>query len=142
MITRVILFLAAVMFTVPAANAQTDDYTPDVREVLRLIRKDKLDLVLPGAMRDNNVDMWIHVTRAGDQDPMFREFGSTSGYMIFTNDPDEPQITVELNGNIDGINIGEAAPDFELDVIANGSGSFQLSDHLGQIVVLAFFAPG
>ena len=67
---------------------------------------------------------------------------SSSGYLIFTNDPDEPQITVELNGNIDGINIGEPAPDFELDIIANGSGSFQLSDHLGQIVVLAFFAPG
>jgi hypothetical protein len=67
---------------------------------------------------------------------------SSSGYIIFTNDPDEPQITVELNGNIDGINIGEPAPDFELDIIANGSGSFQLSDHLGQIVVLAFFAPG
>ena len=67
---------------------------------------------------------------------------SSSGYLIFTNDPDEPQITVELNGNIDGINIGEPAPDFELNIIANGSGSFQLSDHLGQIVVLAFFAPG
>ena len=67
---------------------------------------------------------------------------SSSGYLIFTNDPDEPQITVELNGNIDGINIGEPAPDFELDIIANGSGSFHLSDHLGQIVVLAFFAPG
>ena len=67
---------------------------------------------------------------------------SSSGYIIFTNDPDEPQITVELNGNIDGINIGEPAPDFELDIIANGSGTFHLSDHLGQIVVLAFFAPG
>jgi len=67
---------------------------------------------------------------------------SSSGYWIFTNDPDEPQITVELNGNIDGINIGEPAPDFELEIIANGSGTFQLSNHLGQIVVLAFFAPG
>jgi len=70
------------------------------------------------------------------------EGNSSSGYRIFINDPDEPEIIVELNGNIDGINIGEPAPDFELDVIANGSGSFQLSDHLGQIVVLAFFAPG
>lgn len=67
---------------------------------------------------------------------------SSSGYWIFTNDPDEPPIIVELNGNIDGINIGEPAPDFELDVIANGNGSFRLSDHLGQIVVLAFFSPG
>ena len=67
---------------------------------------------------------------------------SSSGYRIFPNDPDEPDIIVELNGNIDGINIGEPAPDFELNIIANGDGSFQLSDHLGQIVVLAFFAPG
>ena len=67
---------------------------------------------------------------------------SSSGYRIFPNDPDEPDIIVELNGNIDGINIGESAPDFELNIIANGDGSFQLSDHLGQIVVLAFFAPG
>ena len=67
---------------------------------------------------------------------------SSSGFLIFTNDPDEPQITVELNGNIDGINIGEIAPDFELDIIGNGSGTFHLSDHLGQIIVLAFFAPG
>ena len=67
---------------------------------------------------------------------------SSSGYRIFTNDPDEPEFIVELNGNIDGINIGEPAPDFELNIIANGNGSFHLSDHLGQIIVLAFFAPG
>ena len=70
------------------------------------------------------------------------EENSSSGYRIFPNDPDEPDIIVELNGNIDGINIGEPAPNFELNIIANGDGSFQLSDHLGQIVVLAFFAPG
>ncbi len=85
MITRVILFLVAVMFTVPAANAQTVNYTADTNEVLRLIRKDKLDLVLPGAMRDNNVDMWIHVARAGDPDPLEYEFGQINGYLIFTD---------------------------------------------------------
>ena len=85
MITRVMLFLVAVMFTVPASNAQTGGYTPDTNEVLRLIRKDKLDLVLPGAMRDNNVDMWIHVARAGDPDPLVYEFGETDGYLIFTD---------------------------------------------------------
>ncbi len=54
-------------------------------EVLRLIRNEKLDLILPGAMRDNKVDMWIHVTRDGDPDPLAQQFGSTSGYLIFTN---------------------------------------------------------
>jgi len=85
MITRVMLFLAAVMFNVPGANAQTVNYTADRNEVLRLIRKDKLDLVLPGAMRDNNVDMWIHVGRAGDPDPLEYEFGQLNGYLIFTD---------------------------------------------------------
>ncbi len=85
MIARVMLLLLSVMFTVPNVNAQTGGYTPDANEVLRLIRKDKLDLILPGAMRDNNVDMWIHVTRAGDPDPLQYEFGSTDGYLIFTD---------------------------------------------------------
>ena len=54
-------------------------------EVLRLMRNDKLDLVLPGAMRDNQVDMWIHVTRQGDPDPMAQQFGETYGYLVFTD---------------------------------------------------------
>ena len=67
---------------------------------------------------------------------------SSGGYDIFANDIDEPQIVCELNGNIDGINVGDTAPDFELEIAANGTGTFQLSDHLGQIVVIAFFSPG
>ena len=54
-------------------------------KILRLMRNDKLDLILPGAMRDNNVDMWIHVTRQGDPDPMARQFGTTYGYLVFTD---------------------------------------------------------
>ena len=48
-------------------------------EILHLIRKEKFDLILPGAMRDNNVEMWIHVIRAGNPDPMAMHFGSVSG---------------------------------------------------------------
>ena len=36
-------------------------------------------------MRDNNVDMWIHVVRDGDPDPMQPHFGEISGYAIFTD---------------------------------------------------------
>ena len=86
MIIRVMSFLILVMFTAPFANAQPGVHTSRTGgEVLRLIRNEKLDLVLPGAMRDNNVDMWIHVTRPGDPDPMVPQFGSTSGYLIFTD---------------------------------------------------------
>ncbi len=54
-------------------------------EVMRLLRREKLDLILPGAMRDNNVDMWIHVTRDGDPDPLAYWFGRTYGYLVFTD---------------------------------------------------------
>jgi Xaa-Pro dipeptidase len=54
-------------------------------ETVRLMRNDKLDLVLPGAMRDNKVDMWIHVTRQGDRDPLAVQFGETYGYLVFTD---------------------------------------------------------
>jgi Xaa-Pro dipeptidase len=90
--SRVIPILIAVLFTIlngntqrrqkfidpmPARTAATD------MEALRLMRNEKLDLILPRAMRDNNVDMWIHVTRG--QDPLVMQFGQTSGYLIFTD---------------------------------------------------------
>ncbi len=86
MLFRVMVFLIAMILMVPFANAQPGVHTARTGgEVLRLIRNEKLDLILPGVMRDNNVDMWIHVTRSGDPDPMVENFGSTSGYLIFTN---------------------------------------------------------
>jgi Xaa-Pro dipeptidase len=54
-------------------------------ELLNLIRKDKFDKVLPGAMRDNGVDMWIHVIRRGDPDPLSLDLGGTMGYFVFTD---------------------------------------------------------
>jgi len=54
-------------------------------ELLNLIRKEKFDIILPGAMRDNNVDMWIHVIRRGDWDPFAIDFGVTLGHVIFTD---------------------------------------------------------
>ena len=86
MISRVIVILISVMFTVSISYAQPGVHTAKSGgEVIRLIRNEKLRLILPGAMRDNNVDMWIHVTRAGDPDPMAPHFGSTNGYLIFTD---------------------------------------------------------
>ena len=66
---------------------------------------------------------------------------ASGSYRIFSNDSDESQIVCETNGNINGANIGDQAPDFNLQIVANGSGTFRLSDYLGQIVVLAFFSP-
>ena len=66
---------------------------------------------------------------------------ASGSYRIFSNDEDEPEVVCETNGNINGANVGDIAPNFNLDIIANGSGSFQLSDYIDKVVVLAFFAP-
>ena len=53
------------------------------------IRNDKFDLILPEAMRENNIDMWIIMNREGNFDPLYPDMGegyvSRTGYYIFTN---------------------------------------------------------
>ena len=62
--SRVTKLLVSVVFiTASFAHAQPDNYRPDARTVLRLIRNDKLDLVLPGAMRDNSVEKVVEKAR-------------------------------------------------------------------------------
>ncbi len=77
MIARAMILLISVILAVPVTNAQQPlpRRTPDTdAEALRPMRNEKLNFILPGAMRDNNVDMWIHVTRSGDPDPMDPQF--------------------------------------------------------------------
>ena len=52
-------------------------------EVMRLIRHQKFDLILPGAMRDNKVDMWIHVVQSGQRDPLALDLGGWSEYRVW-----------------------------------------------------------
>ena len=54
-------------------------------ELLDLIQREKFAIVLPGAMRDNGIDMWIHVIRDGDPDALALDLGGTAGYFIFTD---------------------------------------------------------
>lgn len=53
------------------------------------IRKEKFDLVLPGAMRDNGIDMWIVMIKEGLQDPLYEDLGrgftGSQGFYIFTD---------------------------------------------------------
>jgi Xaa-Pro aminopeptidase len=83
---RVILSFVVMIGLAALPSAQIDTQTSTSGgEALRLIRNNKLDLILPGAMRDNKIDMWIHVTREGDPDPLAPQFGSTYGYLVFTD---------------------------------------------------------
>ena len=54
-------------------------------ERLNLIRKEKFDIILPKVMRENQIDMWIHVMREGNPDPLMLDLGGDRGYFIFTD---------------------------------------------------------
>jgi hypothetical protein len=57
-----------------------------LREWNHRIRREKFDLILPAIMRENDVDMWIHVMREALPDPFgAEELGSTSGVFVFTD---------------------------------------------------------
>ncbi len=53
------------------------------------IRSDKFDYVLPDAMRDNGIDMWIIIDKGRGTEPLFRDFGSATsngnGIFIFAD---------------------------------------------------------
>ena len=56
---------------------------------LNQLRSDKFDLVLPEAMRENNIDMWIVTNREGNFDPLYTDmregYVGSKGYYIFTD---------------------------------------------------------
>jgi len=58
-------------------------------ERLCQIRRDQFDLILPGAMRDHGVDMWIVMQKENQFDPMYDDLGrgyvGSVGYWIFTD---------------------------------------------------------
>ena len=58
-------------------------------ETMRRIRLDKFDLVLPQAMRDNRVDMWIIAMKQNHPDPLWEDLGGgfigATGYVVFTD---------------------------------------------------------
>lgn len=81
------MFLGLCHVATAAQQAKKDD---DLEEWNNQIRREKFDLVLPEAMRKNNVDMWIHVMRETIPDPFgAEELGSTSGVFVFTDRDDD-----------------------------------------------------
>ncbi len=82
-------------------------------DLLTLIQREKFDLVLPGAMRDNGVDMWMHVIRDGNPDPLALDLGTpldlrgTTSYFIFTDRGSERIERAVLGGRNEGIREGD-----------------------------------
>ncbi len=90
--TRILTALFLVIILIPGCGAQAQEARSRY-ETMKMIRKEKFDLVLPGAMRDNNIDMWIHVMMGGINDPLTLDLGvsgsitvtDTLTFVIFTD---------------------------------------------------------
>ena len=83
---------------------------------LALIQREKFDLVLPGAMRDNGVDLWMHVIRDGNPDPLALDLGTpldlrgTTSYFIFTDRGGDRIERAVLGGHDQGIRPSDGDP--------------------------------
>ncbi len=79
---RILLTFLCMLFLAHDLHAQLQE--PEAsRELMNLIRSENFDVILPQVMRDNEIDMWIHMMR-GD-DPLEFELGANPGVFIFTD---------------------------------------------------------
>lgn len=83
--------------------------------VMNEIRNDKFELVLPQAMRENNIDMWIITNKEGNFDPLYPDMGAgytmQNGYYIFT-DTGKPRIERAALGIEGGLLEGGGSYDY------------------------------
>jgi Xaa-Pro aminopeptidase len=84
---RRITFILALL-TVLAADASAQEARRRW-EMERQIRLDKFEQVLPRAMRDNGIDMWIVAVKENHYDPLWKDLGrgyvTGVGYYMFTD---------------------------------------------------------
>lgn len=103
-------------------------------EIMRLIRSEKMDLVLPGAMRDNGVDMWIHVVQSGNKDPLALDLGGWFEYRAW--DPVGYQIFTDRGGDrIERILLGGEDQEGLYDIIGSGDELRELVQERGPAVI-------
>jgi Xaa-Pro aminopeptidase len=94
--TRILLVFLSFLILFQGFNAQAQE-AKFRREIQQLIIKEKLATILPKAMRENNIDMWIIVNKYGRSDPLTAYLGGGGspgdkyyqhqfvGYLIFTD---------------------------------------------------------
>ena len=89
-------------------------------EIMRMIRHQKFDLILPGALRDNNVDMWIHVVKSGQRDALQLDLGGWTEYRVW--EPVSYYIFTDLGGDrIERILLAAEDPDGLYDMGGSGN---------------------
>jgi len=91
------LMLAASLVLLTAAPTSAQEARARWERMCQ-IRAEKFDLVMPKAMQDNDLDMWIVVMREGLLDPLWEALGrgyvGDWGYWVFTNRGDRVERAV------------------------------------------------
>lgn len=88
---RVLPALAALLALAPLAPATAQSHLEARNRWERLcqVRRDKFDRILPEAMRENGIDMWIVAMKEGHYEPLWATLGGgyvgSIGYYIFTD---------------------------------------------------------
>jgi len=93
--SRAFLYIILIIITIQGFNVHAQEAKARW-ETLNLIRQEKLDIILPQAMRENDIDMWIIVNRYGRFNPLSRELGGVgasdkwyqgkfTAYLVFTD---------------------------------------------------------
>lgn len=81
---RIMLTFTYFFALITGVFAQAKDAN-ELQELMNKIRREKFDVTLPQIMKEHNIDMWIHVLREGNPDPLSSNLGSESGVFIFTD---------------------------------------------------------
>ena len=85
---RILLAFLSFVTLFQGFDAQAQE-AKDRWEITCMIRSDKFDYVLPKAMRNNNIDMWIVIDKGRGTEPLFQDFGEATsngnGILIFTD---------------------------------------------------------
>ncbi len=79
---RVCIFLKffCMFCLVQMLSAQTQN-PQALLDLRNQIRKERFDLIVPQTMRNNNIDIWIHVIKKND----LLDLGANEGYCVFTD---------------------------------------------------------
>ena len=110
--SRTTLLAIAMVLWLVAGLARSDDAALEGVDSARsrwevncTIRHDKFDYVLPGAMRANDIDMWIVIDRGRGTEPMARDFGISSingqGFFVFIDRGGDRVERLQLGGETD-----------------------------------------
>ena len=94
------LAVASLGFVIVSGNLAAQYRAPDAApDLIRLIRSEKLNGILPLVMRQNEVDMWIHAM--GPDDPLGFELVRKPAFIIFTDRDGERIERAALGGRRD-----------------------------------------